>query len=323
MKMKYLLLGLVVCLQTVHCFGQITLEKKYGVDENIHVVFLEGEGVKYSTRKQIVDANKKSLYYEIAIYNLNHSVFKTFNTPIITVGAKSSHQYANLYNISTKLFNTSSDMEYSIEYSVNDTVGEYIPCTGCSKQKITMQSSFVRTFNENGVPIFSCDTCSLNSIGANDLIQNYNCVGIANIDGKLKFAIRSNKVSDGGTIVKNGSWWSRSGSSILIYSLPGTFAAPTALNDEKLLNQDKALLSAPMPNPSSETTRIEFQLPAEANMGEITVYNNMGLRVKSYKVDNAFGDLLLNNSDLSSGNYTYQLVAGGKRIGSQKMMVIK
>ena len=64
-------------------------------------------------------------------------------------------------------------------------------------------------------------------------------------------------------------------------------------------------------------------LPAEANMGELTVYNSMGLRVKAYKVDNAFGDLLLNNSDLSSGNYTYQLVADGKRIGSQKMMVIK
>ena len=323
MKMKRLLLGLVVCLQTVHCFGQITLEKKYGVDEEVRLAFLEGEGIKYASSKPILDANKKSVYHQVNLYNLNHSVFKTFNTPLITVGAKSTVSSSYHRGISTNIFNTSPDVEITIQYFVTDTVGEYIPCTGCAKQKITMGSSFVRTFNENGVIVFQCDTCQTTPLVASGSLAAYNVQGVSNVDGKLKLSIYSYKVSDGATIIKGTYSWNKLSHSTLIYSLPGTFAAPTALNDEKLLNQDKASLSSPMPNPSSETTRIEFQLPAEANMGELTVYNSMGLRVKSYKVDNAFGDLLLNNSDLSSGNYTYQLVAGGKRIGSQKMMVIK
>ena len=307
--------------------AQITLEKKYSAGENVRVCFLEGEGIKYYSAKSVVDQNKKTGYVSILLYNLNHSVFKSFNSPIITVGSKSTIWMFNdnVSNISTKLFNNSSDIEYQLTYLVTDTLGDYIPCTGCSMQKITMQSSFVRVFNENGVPIFQCDTCGGSYLGSNYVLDAYSCWNVSNINGQYKYKIVSSKISDGATWSGRGTsaYWSKQGTTSLIYSLPGSFSAPTAINDEQLNDKTKASLSAPMPNPSSEATRVEFQLPDDVRFGEITVYNSMGLRVKSYRVDDTFGDLLLNNTDLPTGSYNYQLVAGGKRIGSQKMLVIK
>jgi hypothetical protein len=307
---------------------QITLEKKYASGEDVRVCFLEGEGIKYYSSKAVIDQNKKTGYVSISLYNLDHSIFKSFNSPFITVGSKSTISMGNYSasHISTKLFNTSSDIEYQLSYTVSDTLGDYIPCTGCSKLKITMNSGFVRVFNENGVPIFQCDTCNPDYLGSNYVLSAYSSSSnVSNINGQYKYKIVSSKISDGATWSGRGtsSYWSKQGTTNLIYSLPGSFSAPTAINDEHLNDKTKASLSAPMPNPSSETTRVEFQLPDDVSFGEITVYNSMGLRLKSYRVDDTFGDLLLNNTDLPTGTYNYQLVAGGKRIGSQKMLVIK
>jgi|ERR1035437_7940810 hypothetical protein len=76
------------------------------------------------------------------------------------------------------------------------------------------------------------------------------------------------------------------------------------------------------PNPSNGNTTIEFNLPQGANTGEIVIYNMQGVELKSYKVDNTFHTLLLNNSEFHAGTYFYQLLTSNGVTGAKKMIVI-
>lgn len=304
--------------------AQITLEKKYAPGESVSAVLLEGEGVKYYSSKTDLAANGKSMALHIKLYNTDHSIYKTITSPLIVVGAKSRlYDFVYVANVTTRLFNTTSEVDYSISYSVVDTVGIVVSCNGCAPSPVLRYSSFVKILDEKGATILQLDTCKLDWIGGDEPYAAYGTDGIGKINDKFKLGVLSERVSDGATLVKLDSYWSKKNPVKLIYSLPGQLPDPLALNDVGLLDKRSALLSAPRPNPSDSYTRVEFQLPSEAAFGELTVYNNMGLRMKSYKVDNTFGDLLLNNADLPTGSYSYSLVAGGKRIGSQKMLVIK
>jgi type IX secretion system substrate protein len=75
--------------------------------------------------------------------------------------------------------------------------------------------------------------------------------------------------------------------------------------------------------PSNGNTTIEFNLPQGVNQGEIVIYNMKGVELKSYKVDNTFHTLLLNNSEFRAGTYFYQLMTSGGVSGAKKMIVIK
>jgi len=76
------------------------------------------------------------------------------------------------------------------------------------------------------------------------------------------------------------------------------------------------------PNPSYENTTIDFTLPKGVNTADIVLYNLNGTEIKRYKVDNTFNNLILNNSDLKSGTYLYELVTENQTIGVKKMIVI-
>jgi hypothetical protein len=94
--------------------------------------------------------------------------------------------------------------------------------------------------------------------------------------------------------------------------------APSTSTDSK-----KNYLGTPYPNPSSDMARIPFELPSDAEFGEITVCNIEGTILKSYLVDNTFGDLLLNNKEMPNGCYFYYLSVNGKKFGTNKMIVMK
>lgn len=284
-------------------FSQISFEKKYQAGDYISVQYLEGVGYKWKLSTQVGNALKTTLYNE------NHSVYKTFTSPTITLNGARSISSIYSGNMSTLLFNTNNTIEYVLNYTVLDTVCYFV---GQQKWCGYLYDSFSKVVDENGTVLLSADStrgsCEAVSFGAN-----------------WKFVVDSYKVSDGAVVLPGSCPYCRTlvSSVPLVYSLPGKITEPLSLKDEDASEKVKASLSAPIPNPSSESTKIEFSLPNEAEFGEITVYNNMGLKMKSYKVDNTFGDLILNNQDLPSGSYNYQLVAGGKRIGSQKMLVIK
>ena len=58
-------------------------------------------------------------------------------------------------------------------------------------------------------------------------------------------------------------------------------------------------------------------------IGELSIYNGNGQKVKSYTVDNRFGFILVDNSQLPSGIYCVKLITNGRASSAQKMLVIK
>ena len=110
-----------------------------------------------------------------------------------------------------------------------------------------------------------------------------------------------------------------------IINLPGTLPCNICggLGLAKTTEKPIDILSAPIPNPSINQVKIAFTLPDGANMGELTIYNTDGQKVKSYTVDNRFGFIMLDDSQFAPGVYYYNLVVNGLVSSTQKMLVIK
>ena len=106
-----------------------------------------------------------------------------------------------------------------------------------------------------------------------------------------------------------------------VYSLPGVFYPTVVYNPSQVDNQME--LSNPFPNPTINTTRIDYELPNGVNQGEIVFYNLQGSEEKRFKVDRTFNTLLISTSDLAAGTYYYQLQTTAQNSEGKKMMVIE
>ncbi len=113
--------------------------------------------------------------------------------------------------------------------------------------------------------------------------------------------------------------------STLALNLPGTIPCDACGGGLGLTKTetDKNLISAPIPNPSKDEVKISFSLPEGASRGELNIYNTNGQKVRSYQVDNRFGFIMVDNSQLASGTYYYNITSNGTVTSSQKMLVIR
>jgi hypothetical protein len=76
-----------------------------------------------------------------------------------------------------------------------------------------------------------------------------------------------------------------------------------------------------VPNPFSEQTVINFSIPASVQKAQILFYNGEGKLIQSVNVaERGLGSLTVFGSDLSSGIYTYTLVADGQIVATKKMI---
>lgn len=111
---------------------------------------------------------------------------------------------------------------------------------------------------------------------------------------------------------------------IEVYNLPGTLPCNVCGNDLGLAeNKINDIPTSVMPNPSSNEVKITFTLPGGVKQGELNLYNTNGQLLKSYKVDDRFGYILIDNSQLPPGMYYYNIVANGMASLSQKMVLVK
>lgn len=106
-----------------------------------------------------------------------------------------------------------------------------------------------------------------------------------------------------------------------VFSLPGILSTSIENTNNNLLSQNS--ISNAYPNPSLNSTQIDYALPNGTNQGEIVFYNIQGKEVKRFKVDNTFNSLIISTSDLSTGTYYYQLQTTGQSSAGKKMVVIK
>jgi hypothetical protein len=55
----------------------------------------------------------------------------------------------------------------------------------------------------------------------------------------------------------------------------------------------------------------------------LILYNTNGQRMKTYQVDNRYGFVLLDESQLPSGVYYYDIIANGSVSATQKLVLLK
>lgn len=115
-------------------------------------------------------------------------------------------------------------------------------------------------------------------------------------------------------IVNIDSLYTLSLEEIRVYSLIG--ALPTGVKSHPNIED----LSSPFPNPSSGKVTIAYQIPEGQSTSEIVIYDIQGKELKRYQVDKAFSTLEIDNSDLPSGTYLYQLAGSNQ---AKKMIIIK
>ncbi|MCO6500330.1 MAG: tail fiber domain-containing protein, partial [Vicingus serpentipes] len=91
--------------------------------------------------------------------------------------------------------------------------------------------------------------------------------------------------------------------------------------DVYLNNGEMIVLEQNVPNPFTEQTVIDYELPATVQRAQILFYNQNGQLIQTVELeDRGKGSLKVFGNDLSTGVYSYSLIADGQLIATKKMM---
>lgn len=91
--------------------------------------------------------------------------------------------------------------------------------------------------------------------------------------------------------------------------------------DVKLNNGTTIVLNQNVPNPFAETTVITYTVPNTVKDAQIVFYDAAGNRIKNVAIlERGNGQLNVYGSDLSSGAYTYSLIADGQVVATKRMV---
>ena len=71
------------------------------------------------------------------------------------------------------------------------------------------------------------------------------------------------------------------------------------------------------------SSSIQFNLPSNIDEAEVKIFDNLGKLLKTYKVDNTFNDLIVDNSDFANGIYHCTIEIGGSIIESKEIVISK
>jgi hypothetical protein len=89
----------------------------------------------------------------------------------------------------------------------------------------------------------------------------------------------------------------------------------------RLSDKNAIILSQNVPNPFAEMTTIKYSIPATVKEAQIHFYTNKGIIINSVDiVERGNGEIRVFAEDLSSGLYTYSLIADGKVVATKKMV---
>ena len=88
-----------------------------------------------------------------------------------------------------------------------------------------------------------------------------------------------------------------------------------------LNNRSAIVIDQNVPNPFAEQTIINFSIPETVQKAQIHFYDGNGRFMNSVEVtERGLGSVTVFGSDLSTGVYTYTLVADGQVVATKKMM---
>jgi hypothetical protein len=218
---------------------------------------------------------------KLKFYKMDHSLWRTINFDhAIDVNPNANVQF--IAYLSQYLFDLDDGIEFLyMEYIASPT--------------ITLTTQIV---DENGTVLFTAENQGPVYTPSSPQLQ----VPIYNTSNGAKLIL-----SDDGTGLGKAH----------VYRLPGTLAAgisPGPLHELAAMSAGFAY-----PNPTANTTRIDYALPTSVNEGYIVLYTTGGQEVKRFRVDRTFNTLEITTDDLQSGTYYYNLqttqgVSGGNRL---------
>lgn len=290
-KTTFLLTFLFFSIQKIN--SQITLEKTYdSATLNLYMINLEKAGQKYVRviRGKYYDTFK----FGFTLYNLDHSIYKSFNLsglPRFSTTAFGRTIYAlnefDVLYISQNLFDNDDEIEFMYVYGFSPGGGLDNPV------------AYTGIYNEDLSVIFS-----IYNFGPY-IRPNYPQVmyPIYNTSHGTKMILSSLDKND---------------KSARVYSLTGKLTAGLARNNGQ---NDPA--TSIFPNPSTGKFTIQFNLPSNIDEAEVKIFDNLGKLLKTYKVDNTFNDLIVDNSDFANGIYHCTIEIGGSIIESKEIVISK
>ena len=95
----------------------------------------------------------------------------------------------------------------------------------------------------------------------------------------------------------------------------------SAWSNVTLNNTGAIILNQNDPNPFAENTTITFNIPSSVNEAKIIFFDNLGRIINTVIIsDRGPGKLDVYASNLSSGIYSYSLLADGNLIDTKKMV---
>ena len=272
--------------------AQITLAHSFGpANAQAEIINLSLSGKKIMVVSPELSAPNTDT---INFYNLDFSFWKRIICPnvpgfYIDPAPSGGTIIARVYYPSEILFNTDPLLEVAVLYT-GGTSGKFL------------------IINETGAIVDSMP----NAIETNDIFNLYE---------------RSMRVYEVDTLGIGFQAVINTPTGVAIYNLPGTLPCNTCsgngLGVAKVEKQKDGIQTQPLPNPSSSQVKITFTLPQGVNQANLVLYSTTGQKIRSFVVDNTFGYILLDNSQLASGVYYYNIEANGIISSTQKMVVIK
>jgi len=109
-----------------------------------------------------------------------------------------------------------------------------------------------------------------------------------------------------------------------VNDLKQVLLAATNVSDAKSNTEiNGAYLLQNSPNPVNGSSTIRCYVPASVKQAQLLVYNMNGRLIRSFPLSNGMYDVAITVGSLSSGQYTYTLLADGKKVDTKTLAITK
>ncbi len=265
--------------------AQMVFENLYTSPSRFSLINLGSNEYKYYILEDF------SIPNHFKLYNMNHSLFLTVNTPI----TYTTNSIYHIAYVSRTLFDCdSSNIEYALLFVGNGGPGYASP--------------YFAVYRTNGFLFQKIDTVRYLLNGNPGYVTPLGLMlPIVNTPYGTKLMLCKPNLD------------------VVVYSLCGTLPTECPVdiitNIEDFSQGKKAARNLPYPNPMEESIHLPYDIPNNGKPGKMKVYNSMGQLVKEFEIDGNFKNIILFKGDLPSGTYIYNTVHDGELSASLKFVL--
>jgi len=218
------------------------------------------------------------------IYNMDHSLYKTISCPV-----PANNFLYDIKFVSGNVFNTDNLIELYYSYY------EWVTTTTGGSGTSGYYKYGAKVINENGNVILDC----------NNALYAY-ILKVSDTEGKLFLYLYDNSVNP-------YKIWTN------IYSLSGDANAIISLEEKNLKSLE--IETDAYPIPTNDNITIYYEIPENNKTGNLKIFNQFGIEVKSYIVDNTFENIIINTSEFDKGMYLYFIECGNIKSETKKFII--